>query len=56
MSSDSILLALGTTDPAITYRLSHFIKVGRQAPTLSYTDFSYRETHNGISYVIKNVK
>lgn len=55
MASDSELLALGETDPAHTYKLSHFIKVGRQAPTLSYTDFSYRETHKGISYVIKNV-
>ena len=55
MASDSELLTLGETDPARTYRLSQFIKVGSQAPTLSYTDFSYRETHKGISYVIKNV-
>jgi hypothetical protein len=55
MASDSELLTLGETDPARTYKLSQFIKVGRQAPTLSYTDFSYRETHKGISYVIKNV-
>ena len=55
MASDSELLVMGTSDPALTYKLSQFIKVGRQAPTLSYTDFSYRETHKGISYVIKNV-
>ena len=55
MASDSELLVMGTSDPALTYKLSQFIKVGRQAPTLSYTDFSYRETHNDISYVIKNV-
>ena len=55
MASDSELFAMGTSDPALTYKLSQFIKVGRQAPTLSYTDFSYRETHKGISYIIKNV-
>jgi len=55
MASDSELLVMGTSDPALTYKLSQFIKVGRQAPTLSYTDFSYRETHKGISYIIKNV-
>lgn len=55
MASDSELLVMGTSDPALTYKLSQFIKVGRQSPALSYTDFSYRETHNGISYVIKNV-
>jgi hypothetical protein len=55
MASDSELFAMGTSDPALTYKLSQFVKVGRQAPTLSYTDFSYRETHKGISYIIKNV-
>jgi hypothetical protein len=55
MASDSEIIALGTTDPALTYKLSHFIKIGRESPTISYTDLSYRETHDNISYVIKNV-
>lgn len=55
MASDNELIALAEADPAKTYRLSHFITKGRQAPTISYTDLSYRESHNGISFVVKNV-
>lgn len=55
MASESVILASSTTNPALTYTLSDFIRVGRHAPTISYTDLSYRETHDNISYVVKNV-
>ena len=55
MASASELIALSNTDPARAYKLSHFIKMGRQAPTINYTDLSYRETYGNVSYVIKNV-
>lgn len=55
MISDNEIIAISDSDPAKAFKLSQFIKTGRQAPTISYTDLSYRESHSGISFVIKNV-